>query len=326
MGLFLAPLSGFAVGGGGHGRLDPPPPGVDPGSGPRAEVDTVNRSPLRLLRTTMYKHQPRFMKVVPPGQQPGVMAPPYTWVPRERDDWRYELPKRTPLRSKSISEDAKSATQEKRDPSNPSEERITALIQQRAKLRSDLQQLINRLHELTAAGRAHLNLPKTQASFESLARTPLRSIHEAQSSKPLGIELDPEEKRTERSLPQLSTSLGPAAKKGGTRWIVDLEKKRTKPLGLSRTPLRSLSRKRREERKQKIVSKLFAPQEAEPKKPKPSPPPQSEEIISLHKQIEEKRIELARLGNEIKQLRMQAKKSFESAGFNPNYRSTLLLQ
>ena len=93
MGLFLGPFSGNAVGGGGHGVIDPPPPGIDPGSGPRSEVDTVNRTPLKLLRTTMNKHKPKFMKVVPPGQQRGAIAPPYTWDPQQRDDWEYKLPK-----------------------------------------------------------------------------------------------------------------------------------------------------------------------------------------------------------------------------------------
>lgn len=97
MGLFLGPFSGNAVGGGGHGVIDPPPPGTDPGSGQRSEVDTVNRTPLRLLRTTMNKHKPKFMKVVPPGQQRGSIAPPYTWDPQQRDDWEYKLPKPSKL-------------------------------------------------------------------------------------------------------------------------------------------------------------------------------------------------------------------------------------
>jgi hypothetical protein len=98
VGLFLGPFSGNAVGGGGHGVMDPPPPGTDLGSGPRSEVDTINRTPLKLLRTTMNKHKPKFMKVVPPGQQRGTIAPPYTWEPRQRDDWEYKLPEPSKLK------------------------------------------------------------------------------------------------------------------------------------------------------------------------------------------------------------------------------------
>lgn len=98
MGLYLEPFSGNAVGGGGHGSMDPPPPGTDPGSGPRSEVDTVNRTPLKLLRTTMNKHKPKFMKIVPPGQQRGTISPPYTWEPQQRDDWEYKLPKPSKLK------------------------------------------------------------------------------------------------------------------------------------------------------------------------------------------------------------------------------------
>jgi len=98
MGLFVAPFAGNAVGGGGHGIIDPPPPGTDPASGPRSEVDTVNRSPVRLLRTTMNKHKPKFMKIVPPGQQRGTIAPPYAWDALERDDWRFAMEKPSKLK------------------------------------------------------------------------------------------------------------------------------------------------------------------------------------------------------------------------------------
>jgi cell division protein FtsB len=46
----------------------------------------------------MNKHKPKFMKIVPPGQQKGTIAPPYAWDGLERSDWSYEYPKRRPLK------------------------------------------------------------------------------------------------------------------------------------------------------------------------------------------------------------------------------------
>lgn len=174
MGLFLGPFSGNAVGGGGHntgnhGVMDPAPPGTDPESGPRSEVDTVNRSPLRLLRTTMNKHQPKFMKIVPPGQQRGQLAPPYAWNALERSDWRYESPKRRPLNGLKEGEfdatgagghatpNAGTATASKS--ADPRHARVEEIQKELHQLRQELHQLHARKKSITdtiAAGKAHL--------------------------------------------------------------------------------------------------------------------------------------------------------------------------
>lgn len=169
MGLFLGPFSGHAVGGGGHGVIDPPPPGTDPGSGPRSEVDTVNRTPVRLLRTTMRKHQPKFMKIVPPGQQRGTLAPPYAWDPLERDDWRFNMPKPRKLGEArhstevlppqpprpmsgpgSVRPPRRGDTRRLPRPTapDPRKARVDAIHAELQKLKQEVQQLMARQHEL----------------------------------------------------------------------------------------------------------------------------------------------------------------------------------
>lgn len=138
MGLFLAPYSGNAVGGGGHGINDPPPQGVD--------VDAVGRVPLKLLRTTMNKHKPKFMNIVPPGLFRGALAPPYSWEPRERDDWEY----RTPRRFKT------EAAQPGLPAINPQKARIDAIHSQLMKLREEVRQLVAKQHMLVQAGKQHM--------------------------------------------------------------------------------------------------------------------------------------------------------------------------
>ena len=86
MGFFLAPFSGFAVGGG-SGSLGPDyvtnvgPAGTGRNAGPA-------RSPLRLMGQDGKPLKKRWVKVLPPGQFP-AMAPPYSWEPHEREDWVY---------------------------------------------------------------------------------------------------------------------------------------------------------------------------------------------------------------------------------------------
>ena len=81
----MAPFAGFAVGGGGHSTADynqsPPPAGTGQNAGPA-------RSSLRVIGQDGRPAKNRFIKVVPPGQFP-AMAPPYSWEPHERADWKY---------------------------------------------------------------------------------------------------------------------------------------------------------------------------------------------------------------------------------------------
>lgn len=68
MAFFIAPFSGNAVGGGGHGPKDPPPP-------------AIKASKARFERRKKLK-----LDDVPPGQIPGP-PPAYAWQPLERPDW-----------------------------------------------------------------------------------------------------------------------------------------------------------------------------------------------------------------------------------------------
>lgn len=87
MSFFVAPFSGFAVGGGGGSQgpdyvTNPAPAGTGRNAGPA-------RSPLRILGQDGKPLKKRWIKVVPPGQFP-AMAPPYSWDAQERSDWVYQ--------------------------------------------------------------------------------------------------------------------------------------------------------------------------------------------------------------------------------------------
>lgn len=297
MAFFLLPTSGNAVGGGGHGIIDPPPPGIDPGAGARSEVDTVNRRPLRLLRSAMNKHKPKFMRVVPPGQARGTMAPPYAWDPAERDDWRYEQPRK-------IKEDhsldalgappAAAAQSTKFDFRTARRQFITRRIQQ---LKSELSPLLMRRHELEIAGRAHLQ--SRLAAVEDLQRSPL-VILEGQTEPPLGIP----GLHTTRTASGIKRHVrGPAEEDPG--WLAKLERRRAQqhpaPLGLSRNPLRSINRQRRVERVKKLTP-VLGPR-PEPSIAKPASPPQSGEIISLTNRINQIQAEIDNLEKELATLK-----------------------
>jgi hypothetical protein len=317
MGLFLAPFSGHAVGGGGHGVIDPPPPGVEP----NIDVDTVNRSPLRLLRTTMNKHTPKFMKVVPPGQQRGSLAPPYTWNTLERDDWSYEQPKR---RFSESDEDILGPKDPPKRPRvDPRAARIDAIQGQLVRLRAEVKQLLARRHALVQAGKASLQKPQA-VGVESLVRMRLLLLTEAETPHGIwGTRPTVGDARRSRFAHR-----DPALEKPGMQWLARLERRRAQkdpePYGLSRTPIRSISSKRRQERKRQLGRELAARGLAPPRPQTPAPA-QSAEIISITKQLKQKHYEISNLVNELKQLRMQRKQAHESSGLSSNNRRRLSL-
>lgn len=170
MGLFLGPFSGHAVGGGG-GTGGPgatsPPPGMGDEAGMRVEVDTVNRSPLKLLRTTMNKHKPKFMKIVPPGQQRGVIAPPYAWDARERDDWEYKTAKPKTVRegefdTPSLVLGGSPTARSSPDPKDALHARIDAIHTQIKQIEAAAKGLVARKHQLLQQGLAGMRLPQAQ--------------------------------------------------------------------------------------------------------------------------------------------------------------------
>jgi len=338
MGLFLAPTSGNAVGGGGHNLGDPPPPGID--------VDNVNREPLRLLRRTMNKHVPKRLKIVPPGLQRGMLAPPYAWDALERDDWKYELPKRSALSTlkealpgrpaarpaphampkpaphqapkPAAPHPAAPAAPKPPKAPDPRTARVVAITNEIARLRGEIQQLMAHQKQLTQAGKAAL---AKRPSFDPHAsvqiggvRNPLR-IKEAFERKPTDDEVTA---RIKKHTP------GPAERAGGMRWINRLGRERDEPLGL-RNPT---SRDRRQTRKADSERLYVQRQQDQEKRAHAQPPQQSAQIIAVHGQIAQKQQQIAGLVNELKQLRMQMKQTHESYRLTSNNmrRLSLLLK
>lgn len=320
MGLFLAPFSGHSVGGGGHGVIDPPPPGTDPGSGPRAEVDTVGRTPLRLLRTTMARHKPKFMKIVPPGQQRGTIAPPYTWDTLERPDWRYETPVRSGLRMGEGEFDAPrppkpkpigqpkapgaTATAPKPHPAgqrqnDPRHARVAQIHDEIQRLRAEIHQLMAR--QKVAVGQAHQQARQIGQQFnpdyhqqrrtESLSRTTLRLV-EADYT-PLGIRRGP----TDPPHPKHDSFASP-------------------------DPVMTPDERREAQRLEKL-RKMGVPTGLRPQAPKAS-----FEVLNIHREIQAKRQKIQQLTQELKQLRQQMQSRQESAGLTSNNlrRQSLLLK
>jgi len=147
MGLFLSPTSGNAIGRGASG--EPPPPGI--------EVDTINRMPLRLLKRTMNKHVPKRMNIVPPGQQRGIMAPPYTWDALERDDWKYDLP--DPRSKRKLKEALPGHPAPHPAAPDPKRARVDAIVKEIAQLRAavvDLHSKKKAIHDLIDQGKQHI--------------------------------------------------------------------------------------------------------------------------------------------------------------------------
>lgn len=305
MGLFIAPFSGLAVGGGGHGIGDPPPQGVD--------VDAVGRVPLRLLRKTMNKHKPKYMNIVPPGLFRGAVAPPYSWEPRERDDWVYERPRRFEDIDDSDILGPKAPPQTPKP--NYRLSRVLVIRKQIEQLRDEISALMARQHQLVQAAKGHVSVgwskPVPQAvGAESLDRTGLRLV-EDDAEDILGPKVHKPIKR-----PGI---IGPAETSKGISWLNKLDRRShaTEPSGLSRTPIPSISRQRRNMRKQAVSSRLGPPRTVGPA------PTQSPEIIQIHNQIQQKRMQISNLVNELRQLRMHG--PAESAGLTSNHRSSLRL-
>lgn len=280
---------------------DPPPPGID--------VDHVGRSPLRLLRSSMNKHKPKYMNIVPPGLFRGAVAPPYTWDARERDDWAYERPRR--FGESTGDEDVLGKAPTPAPQVDPRKARILAIKTQLNQLRLELKQLLARQHMLVQAGKTHL-AAKTPVGVESLDRSALR-LFEDDAEDILGPKVHKPIKRP--------GFVGPAETHKGMTWInrLDRRSKTSAPLGLSRSPLTSISRQRRQERKQTLAGHIG------PQRTVGAAPPQSPEIIQIHNQIQQKRAQIANLVNELKQLRMQSAAAHESVGLIPNRRSGLRL-
>ena len=312
MGLFLGPFAGHAVGGGGHGVLDPPPPGTgDPGAGPRSEVDTTNRSPIRLLRTTMSKHKPKFMKTVPPGQQRGSLAPPYAWGSIERDDWAYDAPKRSRLNGLKEGEFSKAAPASPGGPSkppvhsamahpkpvDPRHARVEAITQELKQLHQEMTQLFAQQKTAAAQGKTQSErigkqFAPTTHPGEALERTGLRLI-EAAAYTPLGIERD----ENDPPHPDYDAHIQPLPM-------------RTKEQDAEAKNLRNL-------RSRGIPVGL-----------RPQAPQASFELIRIHKEMAAKRARITALSQELKQLHMQMRQSHESTGLRSNNlrRLSLLLK
>jgi len=325
MGLFLGPFAGHATGGGGHGVMDPPPPGTgDPGSGPRSEVDTVGRSPVRLLKTTMNKHKPKFMKIVPPGQQRGTLAPPYAWDALERDDWRYELPKRTPLKGIREGEfdhptapkpaPLPGAHQPQSAPGHPTQQhtgntatasrpdpgrsaRVNAIHAELKQLRLQMQGLTAKLHQATERGKQEIesgkkfNAPAVPDPYrgESLQRSGLRLVENDYT--PLGIarrEADPPRPGWGHN-PHDTSVWMPNDQEHEQSWKADNLRQRGIPRGLKQSPKASA------------------------------------EIVQIHKELAQKRQQIQKLTDELKSLRQRVQ---ESVGFSSNnlHRIALLLK
>jgi len=296
-------------------------------AGMRAEVDTVNRAPLKLLRTTMNKHKPKFMKVVPPGQQKGAIAPPYAWNGRERDDWEYKTAKPKSMwegefssgefgtsldaLSKPLPKPVGSPVGSPGEGSDPGKARIAALQARKKQIADEVTRLEARRHELVQAGKIKLQRP---VAAESLKRATLISLREAG-------DYDPEEYVRQRSDAEFERDLsrparGPADTQG-MRWLAKRERSDRReadpnaaPLGLSRTPIRSISSRRRQARKQQI-RQGYDDRGLTPGRPARGAPPESAELISIQKQLEQKKRELSDLTNQIAQLRKQAQQTLQ---------------
>ena len=306
MGLYLGPFSGHAVGG------NPPPSASDSDAGPRAEVDTVNRSPLRLLRTTMNNHKPKFMRVVPPGQYRGSLAPPYAWDPKERDDWRYEaefstqpLPPKPPasLEGPTRHPARRGDTRRLPKPMDPRRARINAINQELNQLRMEVKQLLARQKAAVAQGKQQVAATAKQfapnpegAPMEELSRSSLRLLEaEDDDYTPFGIP-----RRT-----------GDAPRPGWHRNPHD------SPLPMpTRSELKSAAQMR-DLRQRGIPTGL-----------RNQPPKASAELIAIHKELQQKRAQIHQLTQELQQLRQQMKMQHESVRLSSNNlrRLGLLLQ
>lgn len=304
MGLFLGPFSGHAVGGGG-GTGGPgastPPPGTGGEAGQRSEVDTVNRSPLRLLRTTMNKHKPKFMKVVPPGQQVGTIAPPYAWDARERDDWQYKLNKPKAMWEGEFDNPAAGgpptpSPQTTPQPKDPRHARVDAIHAELQQLHAEVRQLMARRRQLTQAGKAELQ-------------------------------------QRPKYTPKPSHELAIGPRPGSGKYItldepvgtLKSEAQETPPLGLrssGRFDRRTLRRGAADE------ELLKRHRETEAKREHAKPPQQSAEIIGITNQLKQKHARIDQLTQELQQLRQQLKQTHESTRLSSNnlHRLSLLLK
>jgi len=361
MGLFLAPFSGNAVGGGGHntgnhGVMDPAPPGTDPESGPRSEVDTVNRSPLRLLRTTMNQHQPKFMKIVPPGQQRGALAPPYAWNALERSDWGYESPKRRPLHGLKEDEfgapspggqpetpaDPRSAgAASAPKPADPRHARVDAIQKELQQLRQELHQLHSRKKEITDtidAGKAHLKPKPASSGPAGHWRGSATTGYPEPKSRVLGAPVESLLFRgslrlleAQPSTAELDALAGPPPE--------EEPKPRPKPGGQMSPPIQFATKD-----DPYIPTPVKGPSDlpvgwlnkgerrAQLTNPaplgvmrRPSAPPQSASLIKtapqlpgIESEIKQKTERVSQLTNELKELRLQLQQSHESIGLRSN--------
>jgi len=307
MGLFLSPFSGHAVGGGGGAggpSASTPPPGMGDEAGQRIEVDSVNRGPLRLLRTTMNKHKPKFMKVVPPGQQRGMIAPPYAWDGRERDDWEYKL-------DKPIGEGEFDAPK----PKDPRHARVDALHAELQQLKAEVHQLMSKQHELVQRGKSELGQrqkyapgaghtmafgPKGKSDYITFREDPARTQEE--SSTPFGVRPSDE-------------------------WGIPTRNRRFKTSNQDFvSPMVDVKGRARTAADNALLQRHHSSGQA--KRDFATAPGSSAELIGVHQQLKQKRARIEQLTQELRQLRQQMKLSHESAGLNSNnlHRLSLLLK
>ncbi len=336
MGLFMAPFSGNAVGGGGHGLIDPPPPGVDPQSGPRSEVDTVNRSPLHLLRTTMNKHKPKIMKIVPPGQQRGALAPPYAWEPRERDDWKYALsqpksglkeaqgefstrvvPPRAPKPlehpSGGFNTPRRGDTRRLKRPVDPRHTRVEQIRAELQKLHQEVRALMARQRDLVQQG-------KRQLTTQPASSTPQGSFKGTGSSDP--GHWGPREALCRSELFLVEADYTPFGIQRGPGDDPHPSAEGTPELAKDEKGPDVLRREFFRERR----ARLNLPLGLSPKK---EPPKQSAEIIQIHQRVAQAQARIHQLTQELQQLRQQmrtAKSESVGLGSNNIHRTVLLLK
>lgn len=349
MGLFLGPFSGHAVGGGG-GTGGPgattPPPGMGDEAGQRAEIDTINRSPLHLLRTTMNKHKPKFLKIVPPGQQVGTIAPPYTWDGRERDDWAFKLdkpknmregefdapkpPKPHSLRTGSstataaapkpaaASQAAKPASpppspaQPAAKAPDPRHARVDAINAELKQLHQDVAQLMAKQHELTQQGKSELQ------QRPNYKQDPEREVfvgNRPGSGRYLTLPAP---------LPQQESETPRGIRPGDDRSLPELD--RRKPTGKWGSP----SQERKTVQRNRADAELLRRHRdsGEAKRDYARPPQSSFALINVHQQLAQKHARIQQLTQELKQLRQQMQMTHESRRLRDNnlHRLSLLLK
>lgn len=236
----------------------------------------------------------------------GSIAPPYTWAPRERDDWEY----RSPLKTNHYGE---SVGLQQGAPPDPAKARIDSLRQQIAKLREEIKQLMDRQRTLVQSGKQHLT-PKPPVAPTGHWKGSAHAGYPEPKSRtwgaPVGLE----------SLTRSGLKLTEAQISPPIQFATPEDPHIPAKIPMPRGPNMQQKMNKRER-----WSQLSSPKAPSGLSNRPAAPPQSAELIRLHQQIKSKRDQIAMLVDQLRRIRMQGRSQHESTGLVLNRRNCLRL-